>query len=89
MSQNPMIQLEVSLSSFEAVHKLIEVGTMDLFKPAPAPNSEMRKYRLLSPSAGVRVSPIRLGAMSVGDQWIGIMGGKLDVKESEAYLDYF
>jgi aryl-alcohol dehydrogenase-like predicted oxidoreductase len=62
---------------------------MDLFKPAPEPDSEMRKYRLLSPNAGVRVSPICLGAMSMGDQWTTFMAGKLDVKESEAYLDYF
>lgn len=62
---------------------------MDLFKPAAKPDSELRKYRLLSPTAGVRVSPICLGAMSLGDQWTKFMAGKLDPKESEEYLDYF
>jgi len=64
-------------------------GMGDIFRPAPKPDSELRKYRLLSPSAGVRVSPICLGAMSLGDQWTKFMAGKLDVKEAEKYLDYF
>jgi len=62
---------------------------MEMFTPAPEPDTELRRYRLLSPSAGVRVSPICLGAMSLGDQWTGLMAGKLDQKESEEYLDYY
>lgn len=62
---------------------------MDLFTPAPAPDSELRRYRLLSPTAGVRVSPICLGAMSVGDQWRKFMAGELGPESAEEYLDYF
>jgi aryl-alcohol dehydrogenase-like predicted oxidoreductase len=61
----------------------------DIFPSVPEPPTELARYRLLSPSAGVRVSPICLGAMSLGDQWSGFMAGKLDQKESEEYLDYY
>jgi aryl-alcohol dehydrogenase-like predicted oxidoreductase len=62
---------------------------LDLFPPQPQPKTELARYKLLSPSAAVRVSPICLGALSLGDQWTGFMAGKLDQKESEAYLDEF
>ena len=61
----------------------------DIFKPAPAPDTDLRKYRLLAPTAGARVSPICLGAMSLGDQWTKFMAGSLNSKESDEYLDYF
>lgn len=64
-------------------------GDKNVFALPPPPKSELAKYRLLSPTAGIKVSPICLGAMSIGDQWSGMMGGKLDQKESEEYLDYF
>ncbi|CAF1149365.1 unnamed protein product [Didymodactylos carnosus] len=38
-------------------------------QPAPPPPSALGKYRLLSPTAAVRVSPLCLGAMSIGDAW--------------------
>ena len=38
-------------------------------QPAPPPPSDLGKYRLLSPTAAVRVSPLCLGAMSIGDAW--------------------
>jgi aryl-alcohol dehydrogenase-like predicted oxidoreductase len=63
---------------------------LDLFPSAPQPKTELARYRLLSPSAGIRVSPICLGAMSLGDQWTGYMGGKAPgQKESEELLDAF
>lgn len=62
---------------------------MTLFTPRSAPESELARYRILSDTAGVRVSPLCLGAMSLGDQWTGFMAGKLDQKESEEYLDEF
>lgn len=62
---------------------------MDLFPPQDGPKTELARYRLLSPTAAVRVSPICLGAMSLGDQWTGAMAGKLDAKESEEYLDVY
>ncbi|CAF1377507.1 unnamed protein product [Rotaria sp. Silwood1] len=38
-------------------------------QPAPPPPSALGRYRLLSPTAAVRVSPLCLGAMSIGDAW--------------------
>lgn len=64
-------------------------GSTNVFPPISGPKTELARYRLLSPTAGVRVSPICLGAMSLGDQWTGMMGGKLEQGESEAYLDAF
>ncbi|CAD6584714.1 MAG: hypothetical protein TREMPRED_003940 [Tremellales sp. Tagirdzhanova-0007] len=61
-----------------------------LFPRAPEPKTELGRYRILSPTAGVRVSPICLGSMSVGDQWTSFMGGKaMDQAQSEEYLDEF
>jgi len=42
--------------------------------PAPEPKTELGRYRILSPTAGVRVSPLQLGAMSIGDAWANFMG---------------
>ncbi|GFZ49517.1 oxidoreductase with NAD+ or NADP+ as acceptor [Saitozyma sp. JCM 24511] len=53
------------------------------------PDTELARYRILSPKAGVRVSPLSLGSMSLGDQWTGWMGGKLSPNESEKLLDAF
>ena len=36
---------------------------------AAAPKSALGRYRLLSPTAGIRVSPLCLGAMNFGDAW--------------------
>ncbi|KAL5084306.1 hypothetical protein Trisim1_012107 [Trichoderma cf. simile WF8] len=55
---------------------------------APTPVSPLNKYRLLSPSAAVRVSPLCLGAMSFGSGWKGYLGD-CDQKASEEILDVF
>ncbi len=47
---------------------------MQFFHPAPEPATELGRYRILSPSAGVRVSPLCLGGMSIGDAWSSAMG---------------
>ncbi|WWC92523.1 uncharacterized protein L201_007482 [Kwoniella dendrophila CBS 6074] len=60
-----------------------------MFAPAPEPKTELGRYRLLSPTAAVRVSPLCLGAMSIGDQWTGFMGSGMNYDESEKFLDYF
>ncbi|KIX05221.1 uncharacterized protein Z518_06093 [Rhinocladiella mackenziei CBS 650.93] len=44
------------------------------FPPAPEPVSELGRYRVLSSTAGVRVSPLQLGAMSIDDAWNLFMG---------------
>ncbi|KAE9402840.1 Aldo/keto reductase [Gymnopus androsaceus JB14] len=52
---------------------------MSIFQPAPEPPSKLGVYRVLSPRAGVRVSPICLGAMSIGtdQKWTKRSGMKL------------
>ncbi len=52
------------------------------------PVSALARYRLLAPSAGIRVSPLCLGAMNFGDAWKGYMGA-CDQKTTEDILDYF
>ncbi|KAL0564242.1 putative aryl-alcohol dehydrogenase aad14 [Marasmius crinis-equi] len=42
--------------------------------PAPLPPTKLGVYRVLSPRAGVHVSPLCLGAMSVGDKWHSWLG---------------
>lgn len=42
----------------------------------------------MSPLAGVRVSPIQLGAMSVGDKW-GSVFGEMDKESSFKLLDAY
>ena len=60
----------------------------DMFRQAPEPPTELGRYRILSSTAGVRVSPLQLGAMSIGDAWAGFMGS-MDKKTSFALLDAY
>ncbi|KAI0761787.1 norsolorinic acid reductase [Trametes elegans] len=55
---------------------------MSSFKPQPQPRRELGRYRLLSPSAGVRVSPICLGTMSLGQQWVQELAGGTQIHHS-------
>ncbi|WVR03355.1 hypothetical protein IAU60_000346 [Kwoniella sp. DSM 27419] len=64
-------------------------GMADLFAPAREPQTELARYRTLAPTAGIRVSPICIGAMSIGDQWTGFMGSGLNYDQSEEFLDYY
>ncbi|KAF9461957.1 NADP-dependent oxidoreductase domain-containing protein [Collybia nuda] len=52
---------------------------------APNPPTKLGFYRVLSPLAGVRVSPIQLGAMTIGDKW-GPYGLGSTTKESSFQL---
>ncbi|KAL1303609.1 hypothetical protein AAFC00_006973 [Neodothiora populina] len=61
---------------------------MSPFAPAPKPKSNLGYHRVLSPSAGVTVSPICLGAMNFGDAWKEMMGA-CDKKQTFEILDYF
>ncbi|KAL2856748.1 Aldo/keto reductase [Aspergillus pseudodeflectus] len=61
---------------------------MSLFAPAPKPQSLLGYHRVLAPAAGVKVSPLCLGAMNFGDQWKDFMG-ECDKKQSFALLDEF
>ncbi|KAL8668019.1 MAG: hypothetical protein Q9168_007107 [Polycauliona sp. 1 TL-2023] len=50
--------------------------------------SALARHRILSPSAGVRVSPLCLGAANFGDEWKGFMG-ECSKETSFEILDYF
>lgn len=60
----------------------------DMFKPAPEPATELGRYRILSSTAGIRVSPLQLGAMSIGDAWQEFMGS-MSKADSFKLLDAF
>ena len=57
--------------------------------PAPDPPSKLGRYRQLSPLAGVHVSPICFGAMSIGDKWEKLGMGAMNKESSFALLDAF
>jgi aryl-alcohol dehydrogenase-like predicted oxidoreductase len=57
------------------------------FFAAQPPISKLAHYRTLSPLAGVRVSPIQLGGMSIGDKWNNL--GSMDKESSFKLLDTY
>lgn len=59
-----------------------------VFGDAPVAKSLLDFQRVLSPTAGVRVSPLCLGAMNFGDAWSEMMG-KCDKKTVFEILDFF
>lgn len=62
---------------------------MSLCAPPPEPNAPFGRYRLLSPLAGVRVSPLQLGAMSIGDKWERFGMGTMNKEQAFKLLDAF
>ena len=44
------------------------------FQAAGAPKSLLGRYRVMAPTAAVRVSPLCLGTMNYGNGWAGLMG---------------
>ncbi|CAK7565643.1 MAG: hypothetical protein SEPTF4163_003566 [Sporothrix epigloea] len=56
--------------------------------PAPPPTTALSRYRLLSPLAGLRVSPLCLGSMNFGDSWKEYMGA-CDHETVDSLLDAF
>ncbi|KAH9027117.1 aryl-alcohol dehydrogenase [NADP+] [Lactarius pseudohatsudake] len=62
-----------------------------LLYPTPLPRlPSSARYRTLSPLAGVRVSPLQLGAMSIGDKWHDFGMGSMNKADSFKLLDgYF
>jgi len=59
-----------------------------VFGEAAKPTSLLGYHRVLSPKAGVRVSPLCLGAMGFGEQWKSYLG-ECDKKTSFEILDTF
>jgi len=62
---------------------------MSLFKAAEQPKTNLGRYRLLSPTAGVHVSPLQLRAMSIGDKWAQYGMGSMDKEASFKLLDAY
>ena len=60
---------------------------MALFAPPPEPKTKLGRHRQLAPSAGIHVSPIQLGAMSIGDKWEAM--GSMNKESSFKLLDAF
>ena len=60
----------------------------ELFRAAPEPATELGRYRILSSAASIRVSPLQLGAMSIGNAWSRFMGS-MDKDASFKLLDAF
>ena len=58
-------------------------------QPAPEPPTPLGRYRPLSPLAGVHVSPLQLGAMSIGDKWGPLGMGTMDKASSFELLDAY
>ncbi|PQE06488.1 Norsolorinic acid reductase protein [Rutstroemia sp. NJR-2017a WRK4] len=61
---------------------------MSIYAPAPKPASILGYHRILAPTAGVKVSPLCLGAMNFGDAWKDFMG-ECSKEQSFAVLDTF
>ncbi|KAF8264445.1 NADP-dependent oxidoreductase domain-containing protein [Lactarius quietus] len=60
-----------------------------VYSPPPPPPTKLGRYRTLSPLAGVRVSPLQLGAMSIGDKWQEFGMGSMDKASSFKLLDAY
>lgn len=58
------------------------------FVPLPKPKSLLGFHRILSPTAGVRVSPLCLGGMNFGDAWKQMLG-ECSKETCFEILDYF
>ncbi|CAD0025028.1 unnamed protein product, partial [Aureobasidium pullulans] len=63
-------------------------NTMSFFDPAPKPKSLLGYHRVLAPTAGIKCSPLCLGAMNFGTGWKDFMG-ECDKDTSFAVLDAF
>lgn len=68
------------------IHQLSKMPSP--FGDMPKAASLLEFHRVMSPTAGVRVSPLCLGAMNFGDAWQDFMG-KCDKKTTFEILDYF
>jgi len=56
--------------------------------PPPPPPTDLGKPRVLAPSASIKVSPLCLGGMSIGNQWADAMG-QITKEEAFELLDAF
>ena len=61
---------------------------MSLWPPSKKPSTTLGYHRVLSPTCGLRVSPLCLGGMSIGDAWSSFLGS-MDKETSFKLLDAF
>jgi aryl-alcohol dehydrogenase-like predicted oxidoreductase len=62
---------------------------MSFWPPPPNPATKLGRYRALAPLAGVHVSPIQLGAGSIGDKWEAFGMGSMNKESSFKLLDAY
>ncbi|KAI0719832.1 Aldo/keto reductase [Cerioporus squamosus] len=62
---------------------------MSAWSPIPPPPTKLGYYRQLSSTAGVHVSPLCLGGMSIGDKWSNFGMGAMDKEASFKLLDAY
>ncbi|KAJ7681530.1 aryl-alcohol dehydrogenase [Mycena rosella] len=62
---------------------------MSFLLPAPPPATKLGRYRQLAPRAAIHVSPLALGAMSIGDKWAKFGMGAMDKESSFKLLDAY
>ncbi|KAF4598933.1 NADP-dependent oxidoreductase domain superfamily protein [Pleurotus pulmonarius] len=60
-----------------------------MMSSTPPPPSKLGEYRVLSSRAGVQVSPLQLGAMSIGEKWADIGMGSMNKESSFKLLDTY
>ncbi|KZT58597.1 putative aryl-alcohol dehydrogenase [Calocera cornea HHB12733] len=67
------------------------IGTPSLasLTPVPPPPTKLGEYRLLAPSCGLRVSPLCMGNMSLGDAWAPAMGGGVSKEQAFEVMDAY
>ncbi|KAI0789615.1 Aldo/keto reductase [Abortiporus biennis] len=62
---------------------------MSFYERPPVPKTKLGIHRKLAPNAGLHVSPIQLGAMSIGDNWEAHGMGAMNKENSFKLLDAF
>lgn len=62
---------------------------MSAWAQPPPPATKLGIHRPLASRAGIHVSPIQLGAMSIGDKWEAFGMGSMTKESSFKLLDAF
>ncbi|KAJ7165697.1 NADP-dependent oxidoreductase domain-containing protein [Mycena crocata] len=62
---------------------------MSFWETPATPRTKLGVYRTLSPLAGIHVSPLQLGAMSIGNKWGPLGMGEMDKDSSFKLLDAY
>ncbi|KZO93377.1 norsolorinic acid reductase [Calocera viscosa TUFC12733] len=65
------------------------VPSLASLTPVPPPPTRLGEYRLLAPSCGLRVSPLCMGNMSLGDAWAPAMGGGVSKEQAFEVMDAY